>query len=139
MKNAIILGASSGFGRATAMKLADEGYNIFGVHLDFGKNKAKVDEFVEELKKKNVFVKFYNTNAADDFNRKDVIVDIEKELEQFDNKKINVLLHSLAFGALGPLIHVDETKQLTRKKMEAQVMPLLSLLEYLKRKTIVMK
>jgi len=118
MKNAIILGSSSGFGRATALKLAEEGYNIFGIHLDFGKNKEKADQIVEEIQAKGTFVKFYNTNAADDFNRLDVIKDIQKELQNFDNQKINVLVHSLAFGALGPLIHEDPTKQLTRKKMD---------------------
>jgi enoyl-[acyl-carrier protein] reductase III len=118
MKNAIILGSSSGFGRATALKLAEEGYNIFGVHLDFGKNKEKAEEIAEEIKQKGVFVKFYNSNAADDFNRKDIIDDIMKELDCFENKNINVLVHSLAFGALGPLIHEDPTKQLTRKKMD---------------------
>jgi enoyl-[acyl-carrier protein] reductase III len=31
---ALILGASSGFGEATARALAAEGYSIIGVHLD---------------------------------------------------------------------------------------------------------
>ena len=31
---ALILGASSGFGRATSLELARRGMNIFGVHLD---------------------------------------------------------------------------------------------------------
>ena len=31
---ALILGASSGFGAATALELASAGMNIFGVHLD---------------------------------------------------------------------------------------------------------
>ncbi len=33
-KWALILGASSGFGAATARELASRGMNIFGVHLD---------------------------------------------------------------------------------------------------------
>ncbi|MFH1050303.1 MAG: SDR family oxidoreductase [bacterium] len=118
MKNAIILGCSSGFGRATSLKLADEGYNIFGVHLDFGKNKEKAEEISDEIKSKGVFVKFYNSNAADEINRIEIINDIQNELEELDNKKISVLIHSLAFGALGPLIHEDPAKQLTRKKMD---------------------
>ncbi len=31
---ALILGSSSGFGRATALELASRGMNVFGVHLD---------------------------------------------------------------------------------------------------------
>ena len=31
---AVILGASSGFGGATAVELARNGFDIFGVHLD---------------------------------------------------------------------------------------------------------
>ncbi|NIR49005.1 short-chain dehydrogenase, partial [candidate division KSB1 bacterium] len=33
-KHALILGSSSGFGAATALRLAKDGFNIFGVHLD---------------------------------------------------------------------------------------------------------
>jgi NAD(P)-dependent dehydrogenase (short-subunit alcohol dehydrogenase family) len=33
-KSALILGASSGFGEAVGLELANIGYNIYGVHLD---------------------------------------------------------------------------------------------------------
>ena len=118
MKNAIILGSSSGFGRATALKLAEEGYNIFGVHLDFGKNKEVAEDLAKEIEAKGVFVKFYNSNAADDIKRAEMIEDIKENLAKLENGKISILIHSLAFGALGPLIHEDPSKQLTRKKMD---------------------
>ena len=49
MKNiwAIILGASSGFGGAVSVKLAEDGYNIFGVHLDRQVTMHNVDRIVK--------------------------------------------------------------------------------------------
>ena len=41
---ALILGASSGFGEATAVALAQAGYDICGVHLDRRQGMAHVDE-----------------------------------------------------------------------------------------------
>ena len=41
---ALILGASSGMGEATAKALAANGYNIVGIHLDFRAALAHVDE-----------------------------------------------------------------------------------------------
>ena len=43
---ALILGASSGFGRATALELARAGMNIFGVHLDARDKLDAVDKIV---------------------------------------------------------------------------------------------
>ena len=40
---ALILGASSGMGEATARALAKAGYNICGIHLDFRAALAHVD------------------------------------------------------------------------------------------------
>ena len=43
-KWALVLGASSGFGAATAIALARDGYGIIGVHLDMRSSLAAVDE-----------------------------------------------------------------------------------------------
>ena len=43
-KWALILGASSGFGEATALALSAAGYDICGVHLDRRQGMAHVDE-----------------------------------------------------------------------------------------------
>ena len=40
---AVILGASSGFGGATAQELARNGFDIFGVHLDLRSTVANAD------------------------------------------------------------------------------------------------
>ena len=41
---ALILGASSGMGEATALTLAKAGYKICGIHLDFRAALAHVEE-----------------------------------------------------------------------------------------------
>jgi len=105
-KWALILGASSGFGAATALKLAQAGMNICGVHLD---RKATMDQ-VESLKTKIKETKrealFFNVNAADAEQRAIIVNQLKEK-----NVKIHVLFHSLAFGALKPFISEDSINQ----------------------------
>lgn len=99
---ALILGASSGFGAATAKKLAAEGINIFGVHLDRRSAHNEIQNLINELKKNNVNVVFQNMNATDD----EKISEVIKKLLSFKNIRIKIFLHSLAFGTLKPMIPI---------------------------------
>jgi len=91
---AVILGVSSGFGRACAIELARIGYNIYGVHLDTGTNKEKAEEFRRSLEHLNIRAKFFNLNAADDNKRQEVIDAIRKDKESNPNHVLRVLIHS---------------------------------------------
>ncbi len=63
---ALILGASSGFGEATALELARAGMNIFGVHLDRRDKLPHVAEIQAEDPRAGREVEFFNCNASDD-------------------------------------------------------------------------
>lgn len=100
---ALILGASSGFGEATALELAAGGMNIFGVHLDRREGLAHVAEIEEKIRAEGRQCVFFNGNAADEAKRNTVISEMGKHLAE-SGEKVRVLLHSLAFGALKPFI-----------------------------------
>lgn len=117
---ALILGSSSGFGAATAIKLAQCGLNIFGVHLDRRETLPNAQMVVEEIKKFGVKVHFFNTNAGDDRKREEVIRNI-KEITQSEGGKIKVLLHSLAFGTLKPYIGSDPESDVNRQNLEMTI------------------
>ncbi|HRP02128.1 MAG TPA: SDR family oxidoreductase [Candidatus Kapabacteria bacterium] len=121
-KNALILGVSSGFGKATALELAKQGYNIYGVHLDLGTNRIKAEEYREELAQYGVKVFFYNINAADQASREETISSIKKLINSGEDEDyIRVFLHSIAFAALGPLVDKDKEKQITQKRLEMSI------------------
>ena len=112
---AIILGASSGFGGATAMRLAKDGYGIIGVHLDRQTTMPHVQKIIEEINAAGSESLFFNINAADAVKRKEVI---EKLKIKFNGLPlIKVVMHSLAFGTLKPFISKDN-EQLTKAQME---------------------
>ena len=99
---ALILGASSGFGAATARALARKGMNIFGVHLDRKAALPQVEALVEELRGLGVRARYFNVNAADADKRAQVLDAMGQEMG--GGRLLRVLLHSLAFGALRPFV-----------------------------------
>ncbi len=112
---ALILGASSGFGGATAVKLAEDGYNIIGVHLDRAVNMPLVNGIIDKIKSFGVEARFFNVNAADEKKRQEII---EALLAEGTQPKIKVVMHSLAFGALLPFIPGGDGKYITKAQME---------------------
>ena len=113
---ALILGASSGFGEATAIKLAEDGFNIAGVHLDRQITMDNVRRIINRIESFGVSTVFFNVNAADEEKRGEVISEIKK----LTNGKpmVKVLLHSLAFGTLRPYIPKKNEQALTKAQME---------------------
>ena len=99
---ALILGASSGFGEATALELARAGMNIFGVHMDRRDRLPHVAELEERIRATGRECQFFNFNAADEEKRKECVAQIRERM-QSPPSTLRVLLHSLAWGALKPL------------------------------------
>src|SRR5580765_6081191 len=99
---ALILGASSGFGEASAVELARAGMNIFGVHLDRRDKLPHVAELQERIRAMGRECEIFNFNAADDDKRKDCVEQLRQHLAG-DSGTLRVLMHSLAWGALKPL------------------------------------
>ncbi len=124
MKNtqyALILGASSGFGKAIALTLAKDGVNIIGVHLDRATTMPDVEKEIEEIKSYGVEAHFYNINAADPQKREEVLDRVADIFKSKENPTIKVLMHSLAFGTLRKFVDEDPANQMNQKQMEMTV------------------
>ena len=111
---ALILGASSGFGAATCRELAGRGVHIYGIHLDRKAGMDGVSKLVNDLKKEGIQVYFNNMNATDAEKRRDVI----DELKSLGDIRVKILMHSLAFGALKPVIDADPVNTLQPRQVE---------------------
>jgi enoyl-[acyl-carrier protein] reductase III len=118
---ALILGASSGFGEATALELARAGMNIFGVHLDRREKLPHVAEILEKIRALGREVHFFNCNAADDEKRKDTVTQMTALMSDPPGT-LRVLLHSLAFGALKPLAGAQEVATRHQIELTADIM-----------------
>lgn len=113
---ALILGASSGFGEATALELAASGMDIIGVHLDRKGTMPNVERIIAAIEKKGRRALFFNLNAASAEKRKEVLDKLELE-----GMTVRVLLHSLAFGSLKPLIAETAKKAISQSQMEMTI------------------
>lgn len=119
---ALILGASSGMGEATALALAKAGYRICGIHLDFRAGLAHVEEVKAAIAAAGSEALFINMNAADDEKRADAISRLQERFAESAkagrHAYLRVVMHSLAFGSLLPFIADDPKGAISRKQME---------------------
>jgi enoyl-[acyl-carrier protein] reductase III len=117
-KWALILGASSGFGGASAIELAKNGYNILGIHLDRQSTMHKVTSIIKKIEKTGHKAIFFNMNAADQLKRNDTLDEIKERFATKEHPHINVLIHSLAFGSLKPFITKSPNDSISKSQME---------------------
>ena len=117
-KWALILGASSGFGAATAIELAKNGYNIVGIHLDRQVTMPKVNQIIKTIEKYGRKTIFVNINAADPLRRMDILDELKEMDTQKTPLKFHVLVHSLAFGTLRPFIAKSQNDCISKSQMD---------------------
>jgi NAD(P)-dependent dehydrogenase (short-subunit alcohol dehydrogenase family) len=97
----LVLGASSGIGRACALGLAREGSHIIGVHFDTAARADEVRQLAAELAETGVAFELRNVNAGRRATRDRLVPEIAALT---GGAGVRVLLHSLAFGALVPYL-----------------------------------
>ena len=114
---ALVLGASSGFGAEVSDALSGYGVNIIGVHLDRKGSMGIVEKIISKIESNGSKARFFNINAADEEKRNLVLNEMMSAIGN-DEKKIKILLHSLAFGSLKPYLSKDSSSNVTQKNME---------------------
>ena len=115
---ALILGASSGFGGATAIELAKHGMNIFGVHFDRAATMPNAQKIISAIEATGSKAMFFNINASDAAKRNETLDAIQKTFEGNSANNLKVLMHSLAFGTLKAYISENPADMLTQAQIE---------------------
>ncbi len=115
---ALILGASSGFGAATACALAREGMHIFGVHLDPRRSLPRAEAVMAAIEASGSRAVFFNVNAADAQKRARVVAAMADTLAADHQEAVHLLVHTLAFGSLRPYVAEDASAAVSESQME---------------------
>jgi len=98
---AVVLGASSGFGAATAIALANEGYNLLAIHLDLRSTLPRAEQVKAQVQATGVQSIWCNGNAAKPAKMQAMLDELHA---QAPDAQVHVVFHSLAFGTLRPVL-----------------------------------
>jgi enoyl-[acyl-carrier protein] reductase III len=116
---ALVLGASSGFGEAAGLALAEAGMSVAGVHLDRKATLPNAERIAGEIRRHGREALFFNVNAADPDRRAEVLEAVQRHLEgRGEMGRLRVLLHSLAFGTLKPFIAEPVKEAVSKDQMD---------------------
>jgi NAD(P)-dependent dehydrogenase (short-subunit alcohol dehydrogenase family) len=116
---ALVLGASSGFGEAAALALAEAGLSVAGVHLDRKATLPNAERIAAAIRAHGREALFFNVNAADPERRREVLDAVQSAVHaRGEGGHLRVLLHSLAFGTLRPFIADAPKEAVSREQMD---------------------
>ncbi len=99
---AVILGGSSGFGLATARKLASHGMSLCVVHRDRRSALKSIEPEFERIREGGAQLLSFNVDALDPARRAAVLDALAEAMGR--EGRVRVLLHSIAFGNLKLLV-----------------------------------
>src|SRR5262245_23711112 len=119
---AVILGGSSGFGLATAQKLAAHGLHCFIVHRDRRGATARIEPEFERIRRHRVSLVTINADALDATVRADCVERLSAALGP--RGRVRVVLHSIAFGNLKLLVPERTASERTAVRALAQALGL---------------
>ncbi len=103
----LILGGSSGFGLASAKKLASLGMNIVVIHRDRKGSMPRIEGEFNKVRSHNVSFISINENALTTEGRCGILDHLMKEIGP---NKIRLLLHSIALGNLKVIAPYNSSK-----------------------------
>ncbi len=107
---AIILGASSGLGLATAQKLAKEGLNLCLVYRARKSDVPAIESEFESISStNNVNILQFNMDVVKPENRETILSKLQEILDE--KGSVKCLVHSIAKGNLKPMVS-DEDREL---------------------------
>lgn len=113
---ALILGASSGFGAASAIELARSGYDILGVHYDQRAALAEAQRVQDEIRQAGAQTVFLNENAGEHATIELVLNTLRQHAAS--EAPVRVLLHSIAFGTLKRFVGGSPSERLSKRGAE---------------------